>query len=176
MGQVGGNERLMEHSSPYKSLRNLKRWELVELINWCQAQDEEGENVELHVREQGPDKIAIEALTNRDTSTLVVDWESGYADVETHRMSRKDGLRFWSGIVAQALEGKIEKAVHRGYFHCKLCQETVWLSGPTDIQAHLAEHELPVEQVVVGDGIMLKVGEKSVGLEQFLTGEDTPIH
>ncbi|MBI2058366.1 MAG: hypothetical protein HYT87_01210 [Nitrospirae bacterium] len=157
-----------------RGLRLLKRWEVVELINWCQRQDEE-DLLHLQVSERGPDTIAIEATDDRVSSTLVVDWQSGKANIETEQMTRRDSTKFWAEILCQALDGKIEKAIHRGYFRCTICKETIWLSGPLDIREHLTQHKIPVEQVMVGEGISLKVGEKTVDLDSFLVGEDTPI-
>lgn len=192
MGRLEKSEKHESHFPMIRdmaqaSIRALKRWELVELINWCQGQDDEDESFHLKVQERGPDKIAIDAFTlnprsvlesedERRESTLVVDWQSGATDVERGRMKPRDGLKFWREILSQALEGKIEKAIHRGYFRCKVCNDTVWLSGPVDIWSHLSEHKIPVEQVIVGDGIALKMGEKTVELDDFLVGEDTPIH
>lgn len=158
--------------------RKLRRWQVVELINWCklrQGKDEEQEFA-FEITERGENEIAISVGVGRSETTLVVHWSSGRARIETRAMPVRKAIQVWAGIISEALDGKIEKAQHRGYFNCRVCGETVRLTGTVDIWTHLQEHDVKVQEVLVGDGISIKIGDKTRNLEDFLVGEDAPIH
>lgn len=156
----------------------LLRWQVVELINWCRTRSGEDEEEELvfEVAERSSDEIAISVTVGISQTTLLVNWVSGRARIERKSMKMRQALDIWSSIISEALDGKIEKAQHRGYFLCRICSETVHLSGAIDIWSHLTGHDIKLEKILVGEGITVKVGEKTIDLDDYLVGEDTPIH
>ncbi|MBI2889544.1 MAG: hypothetical protein HYY13_02050 [Nitrospirae bacterium] len=150
----------------------------MEIINWCRDRQGEDEEIDFffEVAERSDNRIAITIIHGAAQTTLVVDWKTGRATIERRSMHYRQALRIWSEVIAEALDGKLEKAQHRGYFHCRICNETVYLAAAVDILNHLNEHDLGVEQVQVGEGIQVKVGDKTCDLDSFLVGEEASIH
>lgn len=144
------------------------------MLAWCRCHGDTDEPISFLVDESDPSRITITADRAGSSFRLVADSVSGR--LLAPHPTGPEAPAFWSDILRRALEGKIERGIHRNLFRCRVCEATVQLRDPLEAWSHLNEHEIRVEAMDATAGMRLRLKGKWVGVDRFFSPEDGSIH